>query len=1059
MGVPAFFRWISEKYPKITQKCIEEDPTVFADGTELPVDATEPNPMGMEFDNLYLDMNGIIHPCTHPEDGSPALTRDQMMLAIAKHIDRLFRLIRPRKLLYMAIDGIAPRAKMNQQRSRRFRAAQEADEAREDREKVKKAMRQQGMKPPSEADKPPAFDSNVITPGTEFMDQLAEFLRFFIIERQKHDPAWQSCKVILSDSQSPGEGEHKIMQFIRRQRAEPGHDPNCHHVMYGLDADLIMLGLASHEVHFTVLRDQVLFGKQNRKAGFKQDSVLTLDAGVPSPSPPPPISISKLKPIEMLHVWILREYLANEFRQESFQTNSPGGGGGLKFPYDFERCIDDFVFLCFFVGNDFLPHLPSLSIRESGLELLLNIYRKVMPTLDGYLTQDGDIMLNRVEALMTELGQVEDRIFQIRRAQEEREKNRRTQLAKQGGENPNNRKLKTDMRTLAPTHINTSELANLGSQEDRNRLAALQLKAQLAGPPTTQQNKSAALLLKEELAAAAAEEKVTPCTVEQEEEELLFGDESISFEDKVKVLSDKRNKLENADVDVVKLHEQGWKDRYYESKFGKEFIDPSKRRAIVESYVLGLCWVIQYYYQGCQSWKWYYDFHYSPFASDLVNLMEIRVDWPQSRPFKPFEQLMAVLPPQSAHALPPVCRPYMTNPQSEIADFYPTTLEYDPNGKGTMRWLWVALLPFINEARLLEITAKCEEEFDEDAKRRNAMMPDLLFVGRNSVGSGNILQVLTKSPANHILHNWESDQLAVLERGQQQSKLFESALHLPAPTTAGDARGGGNDQVYLTSPDAGGLCGFFFPVTKDFAVQLGDRVETVNRHFSDSIADSDTFVCEFRLPPMRPHLSQLCVGVKIPPAVLGEEDMRVKKPRLSGIDVSLLLNDNSASSSGLERSWGSQEPERIYKRHQQPNQQQQQNFLLHPSQSYQGYNYAPPAAMPATNAYQAAVPAQFTSVFNHLQAGLDNYVNSYQQQHQYHYYAPPPSQQQQQPSYYPPPHYPPPQQQQYPPPPQQQQYPPPQYYPPPPSSGYHTNYPPPSSYPPPGSNNNNQRRQ
>ena len=102
MGVPALFRWLSQKYPKIISQVIEETPE-NVEGQEIPVDISKPNPNGEEFDNLYLDMNGIVHPCSHPEDRPPPSTEEEMMLAIFKYTERVFNMVRPRKLLHIAV--------------------------------------------------------------------------------------------------------------------------------------------------------------------------------------------------------------------------------------------------------------------------------------------------------------------------------------------------------------------------------------------------------------------------------------------------------------------------------------------------------------------------------------------------------------------------------------------------------------------------------------------------------------------------------------------------------------------------------------------------------------------------------------------------------------------------------------------------------------------------------------------------------------------------------------------------------------------------------------------
>jgi len=157
-------------------------------------------------------------------------------------------MIQPQKLFFMAIDGVAPRAKMNQQRGRRFRSAHTAAE------QMKQAI-SRGETLPSEE----RFDSNCITPGTPFMVRLQSELEYFVADKMSNDPLWTKVQVILSGHQVPGEGEHKIMDYIRYMKSRPGYNPHTRHCLYGLDADLIMLGLCTHEPYFSLLREEVIF--------------------------------------------------------------------------------------------------------------------------------------------------------------------------------------------------------------------------------------------------------------------------------------------------------------------------------------------------------------------------------------------------------------------------------------------------------------------------------------------------------------------------------------------------------------------------------------------------------------------------------------------------------------------------------------------------------------------------------------------------------------------------------------------------------------------------------
>jgi 5'-3' exoribonuclease 2 len=191
-------QWLSTKYPKIILDCTEHRVTWTESGERVPVDTSQPNPNGVEYDQLYLDMNGIIHPASHPEDRPAPETEDDMFISVTDYLERVFAAVRPRKLLFMAIDGCAPRAKMNQQRSRRFRSAQEAQERQEEEARLREEWAREGREVPPPSTRKP-FDSNVITPGTPFMDRLATHLRAFTHAKLSSDPGWAGIQVVLSD--------------------------------------------------------------------------------------------------------------------------------------------------------------------------------------------------------------------------------------------------------------------------------------------------------------------------------------------------------------------------------------------------------------------------------------------------------------------------------------------------------------------------------------------------------------------------------------------------------------------------------------------------------------------------------------------------------------------------------------------------------------------------------------------------------------------------------------------------------------------------------------------
>ncbi|KAK8162377.1 XRN 5'-3' exonuclease N-terminus-domain-containing protein [Phyllosticta citrichinensis] len=679
MGVPKFFRWLSERYPTISQLIAEN---------RIP-----------EFDCLYLDMNGIIHNCTHNDSDSPThrMSEDKMFIAIFNYIEHLFGKIKPKQLFFMAIDGVAPRAKMNQQRARRFRTALDAEQARE------KAIKE-GIEMPKE----PPFDSNCITPGTEFMARLTRHLKYFVNKKVSEDVDWQGVEIVLSGHEVPGEGEHKIMEYIRQAKAQPGYDPNRRHCLYGLDADLIMLGLLSHDPHFCLLREEVTFGRQNQK---------------------------KSKELEhqnffLLHLCLVREYLELEFQE----LEEPGA---LDFPFDMERVIDDFILMAFFVGNDFLPNLPHLHINEGALALMFNVYKTVLPKAKGYINEGGVINLERLALLLEELSHVEYRFFeaenqdaawfkgkQMGREDVMERTNRRGQVVMTSNQKELYKKVKQYVNNRPPSDAaQPLDLPSTLPASDRKFVEELAESLRL--PWKT---------VEDDQGERHIQVTFPPKPEGDDEEEEEDDDEEAQTAifrvfkryDKAKVEDLSPGDVQAAMEKKYEEKYQDWKNNYYQSKLGWGVDNQEEMRKLAENYVQGLQWVLYYYYRGVASWPWYYGYHYAPMISDVKKGLTADLNFKLGQPFRPYQQLMGVLPDRSKTIVPTAYHDLMTNKDSPIIDFYPRDFELDMNGK-KMEWEAVVKIPFIEEKRLLSAMATKENQLSDDERQRNQFGVSLKF--------------------------------------------------------------------------------------------------------------------------------------------------------------------------------------------------------------------------------------------------------------------------------------------------------------------------------------------
>ena len=182
---------------------------------------------------------------------------------------------------------------------------------------------------------------------------------------------------IYSSYHVAGEGEHKILQHIKKNKIE-------NTVIYGLDADLIFLAMASDVKNIYLMREETNININVKiHNNIKKDPIKDVEHDLIY------VAISNVKQS-------LNKYMQDSIRIENMNF------------------CDDFIILCFLLGNDFLPHFPSIDIYKEGLEYVLEMYKEIYLDLrQNLLIKNQDIKINNefIKMLFKKLGNCEDKYF------------------------------------------------------------------------------------------------------------------------------------------------------------------------------------------------------------------------------------------------------------------------------------------------------------------------------------------------------------------------------------------------------------------------------------------------------------------------------------------------------------------------------------------------------------------------------------------------------------------------------------------------------------------------
>ena len=360
MGIPFYFSYLIQNHKKIITK-IENISNI---------------------DNLFLDSNSIIYDSLNFENFINKTQFENYIIENVIHkLQIIIKNINPKNKTFIAFDGVPPIAKLTQQKNRRYKSHYQA-----------KLFA-----------KPVLWDTCAITPGTNFMNNLNNAIKKHFTNNEN---------IILSLTDIPGEGEHKIFEYIR-ENFDLNDSKNINNIVYGMDADLIMLSLNhlkySKQIylyretpHFIKSLDNSLDPEQTYlinilDLGNQIYKELTDDISVQEDTPD----------------WLKEASDVLDSSLNNLQINGQ----------TFYSKIDDYIFICFLLGNDFMPHFPAINIRSNGFTVLLELYKNLFNN-KKQLIKDGKILWANFKLFIGKIAENEEmflkEIYNLREKQSKR---------------------------------------------------------------------------------------------------------------------------------------------------------------------------------------------------------------------------------------------------------------------------------------------------------------------------------------------------------------------------------------------------------------------------------------------------------------------------------------------------------------------------------------------------------------------------------------------------------------------------------------------------------------